>query len=82
MTKPIKFGVYEGFPTRFTSDGGIEIWCSSDDGVWFEPSRPLETYMFGTAVSEAEFHRLFDKYDPLPLPMHAFCRDGWRLPLV
>jgi hypothetical protein len=33
-------------------------------------------------LSEAEWHRLFDKYNPPPLPPHAFCRGEWRSPLV
>jgi hypothetical protein len=82
VTKPeIKYAIYDSFATRLSDDG--EIWVCSDDGRWHVPSRPMQVFCFEAKVlSEAEYRRVFDKYDLPPLPMHAFCRDGWRSPLV
>ena len=76
MTKPeIKFGVYDSYATRFSDDG--EIWVCFNDNTWRVPSRPTQILCFETALlSEAEYHRLFDKYDLPPLPDHAF--GGWQ----
>jgi hypothetical protein len=80
MSKSIGYGVYDSFAVRFSSDTG-EIWVCFNDDTWRVPSRPMQVYCYETAVlSEAEYHRLFDKYDLPPLPMHAF--GGWRSPLV
>jgi hypothetical protein len=73
-----KYGVYDGFATRFTSDG--EIWVLFGD-KWCEPSRPMQVYCYECAVlSEAEYHRIFGPSLP-PLPDAAFC-SGWFSPLI
>jgi hypothetical protein len=67
----MKYGIYDSYAARFTSDG--EIWVCFNDTTWLVPGRPMQVYCFETAVlSEAEYHRIFDKYDLPPLPDHAF----------
>jgi hypothetical protein len=70
VSKSIGYGVYDGYATRLSDDG--EIWTCFD-GRWHVPSRPMQVLCYECAVlSEAEYHRLFDKYDLPPLPANAF----------
>ena len=79
VTKP-KYGVYDGFAARFTSDRGVEIWVYFDRHGWCKPNRPYQVWGYETAVlTEEKYHRMFG--DLPPLPDHAF-RSGWRSPLV
>jgi hypothetical protein len=71
VTKSIGYGVYDGYATGYNSDTG-EIWTCFDGG-WHVPSRPTQVLCFECAtLSEAEYRRLFDKYDLPPLPANAF----------
>jgi hypothetical protein len=65
MPKPIKYGVYDGFATRFTSDG--EIWVCYD-GKWHrEVSHIAKLISYDIGVlSEERYHRAFGSVPPLP----------------
>jgi hypothetical protein len=79
MTTPIKYGVYDGFPVRFTSDG--EIWvCYDHDGKWHrEVSHIAKLICYDIGVlTEQAYHRNFGHRDLPPLPPDAFTSDPWE----
>ena len=79
--RQIGFGVYRGFPTRFSTDTG-EVWTcfmhSRSRGrkrTWSQPTRSIQVLVYECGVLTGQKYRqLFG--DVPPLPPAAF-RSGW-----
>jgi hypothetical protein len=63
-----KFGVYDGYPVRFSEHGEVLLVCF-DGKTWRTPSRKVQVYCFECGVlTEQEFRRIFgDDLPPLPI---------------
>ena len=79
--RQIGFGVYRGFPTRFSTDTG-EVWTCfmhsrsrGRKGTWSQPTRSIQVLVYECGVLTGQKYRqLFG--DVPPLPPAAF-RSGW-----
>jgi hypothetical protein len=71
----IRYAFYDWGPCVFNHREAW--WCFN--GKW-KPINVAEAVCKAGLLSEERYHRMFP--DAPPLPMHAFCRDGWRSPLA